>query len=156
MLLKLEKLKERLLEIESLLIDSETVKDIDNYTLLNKEFSDLKPIVEKFEEYNSVLNSIKDANEILQSDDEDLRSLAEDEIKQSTGRPEALEQELKLMLLPKDTADDGSAFLEIRAGAGVMKLEFLQEIYLECTQGLPKEKAGALMLLILNKLNRVV
>lgn len=118
MLLKLEKLKERLLEIESLLIDSETVKDIDNYTLLNKEFSDLKPIVEKFEEYNSVLNSIKDANEILQSDDEDLRSLAEDEIKQSAGRPEALEQELKLMLLPKDTADDGSAFLEIRAGAG--------------------------------------
>ena len=118
MLLKLEKLKERLLEIESLLIDSETVKDIDNYTLLNKEFSDLKPIVEKFEEYNSVFNSIKDANEILQSDDEDLRSLAEDEIKQSAGRPEALEQELKLMLLPKDTADDGSAFLEIRAGAG--------------------------------------
>ena len=118
MLLKLEKLKERLLEIESLLIDSETVKDIDNYILLNKEFSDLKPIVEKFEEYNSVLNSIKDANEILQSDDEDLRSLAEDEIKQSAGRPEALEQELKLMLLPKDTADDGSAFLEIRAGAG--------------------------------------
>jgi len=118
MLLKLQKLKERLLEIESLLIDSETVKDIDNYTLLNKEFSDLKPIVEKFEEYNSVLNSIKDANEMLQSDDEDLRSLAEDEIKQSAGRPEALEQELKLMLLPKDSADDGSAFLEIRAGAG--------------------------------------
>ena len=118
MLAKLEKLKERLSEIEELLIDSETIKDMDNYTLLNKEFADLKPIVEKYQEYNAVLEAIDDANEILESGDEDLKSLAEDELKESSGKPEKLEQELKLMLLPKDSADDGSAFLEIRAGAG--------------------------------------
>ena len=118
MLAKLEKLKERLSEIEALLIDSETIKDMDNYTLLNKEFADLKPIVEKYQEYNGVLEAIDDANEILESGDEDLKSLAEDELKESSGKPEKLEQELKLMLLPKDSADDGSAFLEIRAGAG--------------------------------------
>ena len=118
MLAKLEKLKERLSEIEALLIDSETIKDMDNYTLLNKEFADLKPIVEKYQEYNAVLEAIDDANEILESGDEDLKSLAEDELKESSGKPEKLEQELKLMLLPKDSADDGSAFLEIRAGAG--------------------------------------
>ena len=101
---KLSKLEERLAEIQKLLIDSETIKDMDNYTLLNKEFADLKPIVDKFDEYNSVLAAINDANEILESGDEDLKSLAE--------------EELKLMLLPKDSADDGSAFLEIRAGAG--------------------------------------
>src|SRR6056300_1596914 len=115
---KLTKLQERLAEIQSLLIDSETIKNMDNYTLLNKEFADLKPIVDKFDEYNSFLAAINDANEILESGDEDLKSLAEEELKESLDKPDKLEQELKLMLLPKDSADDGSAFLEIRAGAG--------------------------------------
>ena len=118
MLKKLDQLQNRISEIESLLVDSETVKDIDKYTQLNKEFSELKPIVEKFHEYNEVIESIKDANEILNSDDEDLKILAEDDLKKLSDKPEILEQELKLMLLPKDSADDGSAYLEIRAGAG--------------------------------------
>ena len=108
---KLSKLQERLAEIQKLLIDSETIKDMDNYTLLNKEFADLKPIVDKFDEYNSVLAAINDANEILESNDEDLKSLAEEELKESLDKPDKLEQELKLMLLPKDSADDGSACL---------------------------------------------
>ena len=48
---------------------------MDNYTLLNKGFADLKPIVDKFDEYNSVLAAINDANEILESGDEDLKVL---------------------------------------------------------------------------------
>ena len=67
MLNKLDQLKKRIEEIESLLVDSETVKDIDKYTLLNKEFAELKPIVEKFEEYNQVIKSISEANEIIES-----------------------------------------------------------------------------------------
>ena len=118
MLKKLEQLQDRIKEIETLLVDSETVKDIEKYTLLNKEFSELKPIVEKFEQYEAILNSISEANEIINSGDQDLKSLAEDELKNYQDKPERLEQELKLMLLPKDSADDGSAFLEIRAGAG--------------------------------------
>ena len=118
MLKKLEQLQDRIKEIETLLVDSETVKDIEKYTLLNKEFSELKPIVEKFEQYEAILNSISEANEIINSGDQDLKSLAEDELKNYQDMPERLEQELKLMLLPKDSADDGSAFLEIRAGAG--------------------------------------
>ncbi|MGY8807055.1 MAG: peptide chain release factor 1, partial [Gammaproteobacteria bacterium] len=118
MLAKLGKLQIRLSEIEGLLIDSETIKDMENYTLLNKEFADLKPIVDKFKEYKAVVEAIKDANEIIESGDEDLVSLAEEELKESLDKPDLLEQELKVMLLPKDTADDGSAFLEIRAGAG--------------------------------------
>ena len=118
MVIKLDKLKARLIEIEGLLIDSETVKDIEKYTLLNKEFADLKPIVDKYQEYNEVTDSIRDANEILESDDDELKALAEDELKDIAGKPDKIEQELKVMLLPKDSADDGSAFLEIRAGAG--------------------------------------
>ena len=115
---KLDQLQERINEIQNLLVDSDTVKDIEKYTLLNKEFSELKPIVEKFDEYNEILESIKEANEIIDSGDKDLKSLAEDELKSLVDKPEKLEQELKLMLLPKDSADAGSAFLEIRAGAG--------------------------------------
>ena len=118
MIKKLDQLQNRIHEIESFLVDPETVKDIEKYTQLNKEFSELKPIVEKFEEYNHIIKSISDANEILDSGDEDLKSLAEDDLKNYINKPEILEQELKLMLLPKDSADDGSAFLEIRAGAG--------------------------------------
>ena len=118
MLNKLDQLKKRIEEIESLLVDSETVKDIDKYKLLNKEFAELKPIVEKFEEYNQVIKSISEANEIIESGDNDLKSLAEEEIKKAEDKPEKFEKELKLMLLPKDSADDGSAYLEIRAGAG--------------------------------------
>ena len=118
MLKKLDQLENRLNEIQDLLLDSETVKDIEKYTLLNKEFSDLKPIVDKFNEYNQITKSIEDANEIINSGDKDLKILAEEELKESINKPEKLEQELKLMLLPKDSADAGSAFLEIRSGAG--------------------------------------
>ena len=115
---KLDQLENRINEIQDLLLDSETVKDIEKYTLLNKEFSDLKPIVDKFNEYNQITKSIEDANEIINSGDKDLKMLAEEELKESINKPEELEQELKLMLLPKDSADAGSAFLEIRSGAG--------------------------------------
>ena len=118
MLKKLDQLQNRINEIESLLVDSETVKDIERYTLLNKEFAELKPIVDKFDEYNQVTKSIDDANEIIESGDKELKSLAEEEIQKAAEKPKKLEKELKLMLLPKDSADDGSAYLEIRAGAG--------------------------------------
>ena len=118
MLNKLDQLKNRIAEIETLLVDSETVKDIEKYTQLNKEFSELKPIVAKFDEYKKIIKSIDDANEIIKSGDEDLKLLAEVDLRNNIDKPEALEQELKFMLLPKDSADDGSAYLEIRAGAG--------------------------------------
>ena len=118
MIKKLDQLQNRINEIQELLVDSKTIEDIERYTLLNKEFSELKPIVEKFEEYKNVIQSIKYANEFMTTEDKDLRILAEDELKNNQDIPEKLEQELKFMLLPKDSADDGSAFLEIRSGAG--------------------------------------
>ena len=118
MLKRFDQLQNRINEIQDLLLDPKTIEDIDEYTLLNKEFSELKPIVEKFGEYISVLKSIKDANEIIESGDEELKGLAEDDLKSYIDIPEKLEQELKFMLLPKDSSDDGSAYLEIRSGAG--------------------------------------
>ena len=87
-------------------------------TRLNKEFSEISPIVTKYEEYIQLDETLKEARELLSSDDKDMVELAEEEIAAAASKPELIEQDLKLMLLPKDTADDGSAFLEIRAGAG--------------------------------------
>ena len=91
MLNKLDQLKNRINEIEALLVDSETVKDIDKYTLLNKEFAELKPIVDKFNEYNQVIKIIEDANEILESEDEYCKALAKDEIRNADAKAEKLE-----------------------------------------------------------------
>ena len=118
MQLKLEKLEQRINEIQELLVDSDTVKDIEKYTNLNREFSDIKPIVEKFVEYKELNQSINEAKEMINSSDQDLVALAEEELKEISDKPSNLEQELKFMLLPKDSADDGSAFIEIRGGAG--------------------------------------
>ena len=118
MLHKLEKLRERLIEIQDTLVDSDTVKDIDKYTQLNKEFSDLKPIVEKFEEYNETITRIQGANSLLESEDDEIKELAQIELEESQEKSETFERDLKFMLLPKDIADEGSAYLEIRAGAG--------------------------------------
>ena len=93
MLNKLDQLQNRISEIETLLVDSETVKDIDKYTLLNKEFAELKPIVDKFNEYNQVIKIIEDANEILGTEDEELKALAQEEIKNAEDKPEKLEKE---------------------------------------------------------------
>ena len=142
MLKKLDQLQNRINEIQDLLLDSKTIEDIEKYTLLNKEFSELKPIVEKFDEYNNVLKSIKDANEIIESGDDDLKVLAEDDLKNYQDIPEKLEQELKFMLLPKDSADDGSAYLEIDLELAVTKLVSLQVIYSECIQDFLKERDG--------------
>ena len=118
MLLKLEKLKERLNEIQNALLDSETVKDIEKYTQLNKEFSELKPIVEKFDEYNETIIRNEGATSLLESEDDEIKELAQIELEESQQEAEIIARDLKFMLLPKDSADDGSAYLEIRAGAG--------------------------------------
>lgn len=75
MIKKLDQLQNRINEIQELLVDSKTIEDIERYTLLNKEFSELKPIVEKFEDYKNVTKSIRYANEIMASGDKDLRDL---------------------------------------------------------------------------------
>ena len=76
MIKKLDQLQNRINEIQELLVDSKTIEDIERYTLLNKEFSELKPIVEKFEEYKNVIQSIKYANEFMTSEDKDLRTVS--------------------------------------------------------------------------------
>ena len=80
MIVKLDKLQDRLIEIQEMLASPEVVNDIENYTALNKEFSEISPIVTKYEEFIQLDESLKEARELLASDDKDMVELAEAEI----------------------------------------------------------------------------
>ena len=99
--------------------DPETITDQNKWRTLMKEHSDLAPIIESYREYKATTNSIEEAKEMLEeSDDEELRQLAKEELKDSQERLEEVTKTLKLRLLPKDPNDDKNVIVEIRGGAG--------------------------------------
>ncbi|MCS7011276.1 MAG: peptide chain release factor 1 [Anaerolineales bacterium] len=98
---------------------AESGADYERAAELNRERVELEPLVEKIREYRQTLKRIEDARSLLETEaDEEMRSLAEMEIEDLTPRAEALEEELKQMLLPKDPRDSKNVFIEIRAGTG--------------------------------------
>jgi peptide chain release factor 1 len=116
---KLEAIKARFEEVGQLMIQPDAMADMKNYTKLNKEYSDLEKIVKKYDEYRNVLDNIKSAKEILETEkDADFRELAKSELETLEPQQEQLEEELKYMLIPKDPNDSKNVILEIRAGTG--------------------------------------
>lgn len=93
--------------------------DSGRFRKISKELSNLKPIVEKYQEYKEVLKSLDEAKSIIkESNDKELVELAEMELDESRAKINILTEELKLLLLPKNPYDDKNIFLEIRAGTG--------------------------------------
>lgn len=116
---KLEGVKLRFEEVGQLITDPEVISDMKRYVKLNKEYKDLEPLVEAYEKYKNILSNIKDAKEILATEkDEEMRDMAKMELDELEGQVEPLEEEIKILLLPKDPEDDKNAILEIRAGTG--------------------------------------
>ena len=115
---KLEGLRERFVEVGALLAEPEIASDPSRLRSLAKEYAELSPIVECFMKFNTTLDSIEDAREILAGPDPDLRALAQEELDSAELERTNLESELKVLLLPADPADSGNVYLEIRAGAG--------------------------------------
>ena len=115
---KLSDAEARFSRIESSLSDPETVSDIEKYTKLMKEHRALLPLIEKYREYKKVKNDADGARELMESGESELRELAREEYRENTERLGALEEELKLLLLPRDPNDDKNVIVEIRAGAG--------------------------------------
>jgi len=119
MLEKLEKIKERYNELNEILSDPEIFKDQNRFRTLAREQSNLTEIVKKYDEYRQVKTQISEAGEILEDEDDlELVALAEAELRELGERKEALEQELKVLLIPKDPEDEKNAIVEIRAGTG--------------------------------------
>ena len=116
---KLEELVTKLEEIMKELSNPDVVNDQERFKKLMKEQSDLTPIVEKYNEYKKAKQSEEDSLMILDEEsDEEMKELAKEELSQAKKDIERCEQELKVLLLPKDANDDKNVVVEIRAGVG--------------------------------------
>lgn len=116
---KLEAIVERLKEITEQLNDPNVVSDQNKFKKLMKEQSDLQPIVEAYEEYKKCKETIDESLAILEDEsDEEIKDLAKEEMNEAKDRQAELEDELKILLLPKDENDDKNVVVEIRGGAG--------------------------------------
>ena len=128
---KLEDLRIRLDEILNELQEPDVANDQNRFHKLMKEQNDLTPIVEAYNEYKECKQAIDDSLEMLEEEsDEEMRELAKEELNDNKKRVEELEQELKILLLPKDPNDEKNVIVEIRAGAGGDEAAlFAAEIY---------------------------
>lgn len=116
---KLEAIKTKWEALGEQLNDPEIIGDMKRFVKVNKDYKDLEPIVAAFKEYKELLSNIEEAREILKNEkDEDMREMAQEELESAEQRCEALVEDIRLMLIPKDPTDDKNAVMEIRAGTG--------------------------------------
>ena len=128
---KLEDIVNRYEDITAELSNPDVVNDQDRFRKLMKEQNNILPIVTAFTEYKDCKKNIEDSLAMLSEEsDEELLELAKEELNESKKRVEELENELKILLLPKDPNDDKDIIVEIRAGAGGDEAAlFAAEIY---------------------------
>ena len=119
MLDKLKAIYNRYLEVEKLISSSEAMSDMKLYVQLSKEYKDLTPIVKSYREYSNVISNIDSSKKILKEEnDEEMKEMAKMELDELLSRREELDEEIKILLIPKDPEDSKNAVMEIRAGTG--------------------------------------
>lgn len=116
---KLETIRRRWEEMSEQLNDPAVMSDMKRYVKLNKDYKDLEPVVQAFTDYKNVLSNIDNAREIIKKEkDEDFREMAREELESFLEEKEKLEEDIRIMLIPKDPQDSKNAVVEIRAGTG--------------------------------------
>ena len=115
---KLDDVEKRYEELTVQISDPEVISKTNEWQKLMKEHSDMTPIVEKYREYKRVKQNYEEALEMMKEEDQEMKALAETEMLESKEKMHSLEEELKLLLIPKDPDDDKNVICEIRAGAG--------------------------------------
>jgi peptide chain release factor 1 len=116
---KLEEIKHRFEEVGQLLAQPDTMSDMKRFSQLSKEYRDLEKVVKKYDEYSFSLQSMKHAKEALEREkDQEMREMAKMELEELEPKRDALESELRELLMPKDPNDNKNCIVEIRAGTG--------------------------------------
>lgn len=116
---RLEGLVARYEDISHMISDAEVIAQQDKWRKLMKEHADLTPIIEKYKLYKATKENIEDSLMILEEEsDEEMREMAKEELAESKDNLEVIEQDLRLLLIPKDPNDEKNVFVEIRGGAG--------------------------------------
>lgn len=128
---KLEAIKQRYNEVADLIIQPDVISDQKKYGQLNKEYSDLGKIVKVYDEYKGALDTIAESDEIIaDGSDKDLVDLAKMEKQEAIEKIPDLEEQLKVLLIPKDPGDDKNVIVELRAGTGGDEAAiFVEDIY---------------------------
>ena len=116
---KLESVKNRFDEVGEMISQPGIVSDMKKYVRLNKEYRQLEPIIQSYNQYRNILSNIQSAQQMLITEkDEELRELAKSEIDELSTQVEPLEEKIRFLLLPADPEDEKNAVVEIRGGTG--------------------------------------
>ena len=119
LLAKLEAIHFRFIEVGTLITDPDIISDMQRYVKLNKEYRDLDILDQTYKTYSNLLSNLKSARDLLESEtDDEMREMAKMEINELDEQRPLLEEEIKVMLIPKDPEDDKNAIIELRAGTG--------------------------------------
>ncbi|PKH26433.1 peptide chain release factor 1 [Enterobacterales bacterium CwR94] len=113
---KLEALQDRHEEVEAMLGDATVIADQDRFRALSREYAQLADVTKCFRQWQQVQEDIETAQMLL--DDPEMRDMAQEELKEARGQEDALEQQLQVLLLPRDPDDERNCFIEVRAGTG--------------------------------------
>ena len=118
-LTRLDGLKLKYEEMGEQMTDPEVIADVKRFIQLNKEYKELEPIIAASEQYRTAIANLQEAKDVLANEkDEEFREMARMEVAELEPRIAQLEEEIKLLLIPKDPQDDKNAIVEIRGGTG--------------------------------------
>ena len=115
---KLNELETRYEELSKQMADPEVIGDLDAYRKISKSQRDLEEVVNRYRDWKTATKNLSEAKAMLSDSDADMREMAQEEITALEPEIQAIEQDLKVLLLPKDPNDDKNVVLEIRAGTG--------------------------------------
>lgn len=115
---KLEAIQERFFYLEEQMSDPGIISDMGRYKKVSKEYKDLKEVVSVFQKYKDLLGNIETAQEMLAEDDLEMKEMAKLELEELEPKKEDLEEQLKVLLIPKDPEDAKDVIFEIRSGTG--------------------------------------
>ena len=116
---RLEGVKARFVEVGQLITDPAVISDMKKYVKLTREYRQLQPIIESYELYRDILSNIESTKEMLAGElDDEMKEMAKEELDLYQGQLGPLEEEIQILLIPKDPEDEKNAIVEIRAGTG--------------------------------------
>lgn len=119
LLKKLEEISIRYDQVSEQIVDPEIISDMDRYVKLNREYKELGEIVKVYKEYKDVVDNIESSKEIIANEtDKEFVDMAKMELDELLPKKEKMEEEIKVMLIPKDEEDSKNVIIEIRAGTG--------------------------------------
>ena len=119
LLSKLEAIHFRFIEVGKMIVDPDIISDMTRYVKLNKEYKDLEEIDTIYKSFKNLLGNIQSSRELLEIEtDPEMREMAKMEIEDLENKRPVMEEDIKMLLIPKDPEDDKNAIIELRAGTG--------------------------------------